>query len=85
MGRTVTTIEVVFINDRKHPKRYRFLCTYNVQVGDVVRDLRYKGARMRVARVLNSTQRLQGGYYLKKIIINEINGRVLNRNRPAID
>lgn len=75
------TISVVFNDDYKlntgcdkQPKRYKFLCNYDVvRVGDKIRDPRYTSI-MTVVEISNSNKRVQEGITLKEINITHING-----------
>lgn len=60
------TISVIFNDDyrlhtgcNKQPKRYKFLCNYDVvRVGDKIRDPRYTSS-MTVIKISNSNKRVQ--------------------------
>lgn len=87
----VRTIEVVFTPNIRSlgygavsNKSYFFLCTYDeVNVGDSITDLRYSEP-MQVINISHCTNRVQGGFTLKDIIIDTLNGRkIVTFNKDA--
>lgn len=77
----VRTIEVVFTpcvngyGSHVSKKSYFFLCTYDeVVIGDLITDPRYSEP-MQVINISHCTSRVQGGFTLKDIIIDTLNGR----------
>lgn len=78
------TISVVFNDDYKlntgcdkQPKRYKFLCNYDVvRVGDKIRDPRYTSS-MTIVEISNSNKKVQEGITMKGIYITHINDNLL--------
>lgn len=65
-------------------KSYFFLCTYDeVVIGDFITDLRYSEP-MKVINISHCTSRVQGGFTLKDIIIDTLNGKkIVKSNNDA--
>lgn len=85
----VRTIYVVFVEDKvyntSHLKQYMFLCSNdNVKVGDIIKDPRYSPF-MQVVRITSCSARVQGGFTLKDIQIETLNGRYIQGSDFDID
>ena len=77
----VRTIYVVFVENKvyntSHLKQYMFLCSNdNVKVGDIIKDPRYSPF-MQVVKTTLCSARVQGGFTLKDIQIETLNGRYI--------
>ena len=85
----VRTIYVVFVENKvyntSHLKQYMFLCSNdNVKVGDIIKDPRYSPF-MQVVRITPCSARVQGGFTLKDIQIETLNGRYIQGSDFDID
>ena len=77
----VRTIYVVFVENKvyntSHLKQYMFLCSNdNVKVGDIIKDPRYSPF-MQVVETTLCSARVQGGFTLKDIQIETLNGKYI--------
>ena len=85
----VRTIYVVFVENKvyntSHLKQYMFLCSNdNVKVGDIIKDPRYSPF-MQVVKTTLCSARVQGGFTLKDIQIETLNGRYIQGSDFDID
>ena len=85
----VRTIYVVFVENKvyntSHLKQYMFLCSNdNVKVGDIIKDPRYSPF-MQVVETTLCSARVQGGFTLKDIQIETLNGRYIQGSDFDID
>ena len=77
----VRTIYVVFVENKvyntSHLKQYMFLCSNdNVKIGDIIKDPRYSPF-MQVVKTTLCSARVQGGFTLKDIQIETLNGKYI--------
>ena len=85
----VRTIYVVFVENKvyntSHLKQYMFLCSNdNVKVGDIIKDPRYTPF-MQVVEITLCSARVQGGFTLKDIQIETLNGKYIQGSDFDID
>ena len=85
----VRTIYIVFVENKvyntSHLKQYMFLCSNdNVKVGDIIKDPRYSPF-MQVVETTLCSARVQGGFTLKDIQIETLNGRYIQGSDFDID
>lgn len=85
----VRTIYVVFVENKvyntSHLKQYMFLCSNdNVKVGDIIKDPRYSPF-MQVVKTTLCSARVQGGFTLKDIQIETLNGKYIQGSDFDID
>ena len=85
----VRTIYVVFVENKVYNtsrlKQYMFLCSNdNVKVGDIIKDPRYSPF-MQVVEITLCSARVQGGFTLKDIQIETLNGRYVQGSDFGID